>query len=354
MADASARAPRSSSAPPLGPVMLDLEGTRLTDEERTLLRRPEVGGVILFARNVEAAAQVRELCGAMRAVRPELLIGIDQEGGRVQRIRDGVTRLPSMRRLGRDAASHPEVTRRLCQDSGWLLGMEMAACGLDLTFAPVLDVDGGTSTVIGDRSFSRFPETVAALAGAFIDGLHEAGMVAVGKHFPGHGSVAADSHLELPVDERSLEALRAHDLVPFERLAGQLDAMMPAHVVYSAFDPRPAGFSPAWLGMLRESLGFRGVIFSDDLSMAGAASAGSPAERARAALSAGCDMLLVCNDRAAALEVLDACRQHSPAPRLNRLRYSRARPTLESLPALSRWRRLHAHLEALGSDHQAT
>jgi len=174
--------------------------------------------------------------------------------------------------------------------------------------------------------------------------------VAVGKHFPGHGSVSADSHLELPVDDRPLDALRAHDLVPFERLAPRLDAVMPAHVVYAAFDPRPAGFSPAWLGMLRQSLGFRGVIFSDDLSMAGAASAGSPAERARAALSAGCDMLLVCNDRDAALAVLDACRDQRPAPRLSKLRFARARPQLESLPALSRWRRVHAHLEALGSD----
>lgn len=335
-------------SPALGPVMLDLESTRLSADEPDLLRRPEVGGVILFGRNVESAGQVRELCDAIRRVRPDLLIGIDQEGGRVQRIREGVTRLPSMRRLGRDAAHQPEATRRLCQDTGWLLGMEMAACGLDLTFAPVLDVDGGTSTVIADRSFSSSPETVTALAGAFIDGLHEAGMVAVGKHFPGHGGVMADSHLELPVDDRALETLRGHDLVPFTHLASRLDAVMPAHVVYSAFDTRPAGFSPAWLGMLRESLGFKGVIFSDDLSMAGAASAGSPGERARAALSAGCDMLLVCNDRQAALAVLDACAEHRPTPRLTKLRFARARPALESLSALSRWRRLHAYLDALG------
>ncbi|MBF7052546.1 beta-N-acetylhexosaminidase [Halomonas sp. KAO] len=333
---------------PLGPVMLDLEGTRLTADEADLLCRPEVGGVILFARNVDSAGQVRKLCDSIRRLRPNLLIGIDQEGGRVQRIREGVTRLPAMRRLGRDADTRPEETRRLCQDAGWLLGMEMAACGLDLTFAPVLDVDGGTSTVIGDRSFSSSPEAVTTLAGAFVDGLHEAGMVAVGKHFPGHGGVAADSHHELPVDDRPLEALRAHDLVPFARLASRLDAVMPAHVVYSDFDSRPAGFSPAWLGMLRESLGFRGVIFSDDLSMAGAASAGSPAERARVALTAGCDMLVVCNDRQAALEVLDACRDHRATPRLSKLSFARARPALESLSALSRWRRLHAHLEAMG------
>lgn len=332
----------------LGPVMLDLEGPRLARDERELLKRPEVGGVILFARNVESAEQVRSLCEAIRRVRPDLLLAIDQEGGRVQRLREGATRLPSMRRLGRDFFSHPEITLRLCQDAGWLLGMEMAACGLDFSFAPVLDVDGGSSTVIGDRSFSSDPLAVAALGAAFIEGLHEAGMAAVGKHFPGHGSVAADSHLELPVDPRPLEALRAHDLIPFSRLAARLDGVMPAHVVYSSFDPRPAGFSPAWLGMLRESLGFKGAIFSDDLSMAGAASAGTPGERAQAALAAGCDMLLVCNDRAAALEVLDTCQGQS-ARRPAKLRYCRARPELERLVALSRWRRVHAHLEALAA-----
>lgn len=333
--------------PTLGPVMLDLEGTALTVEERTLLARPEVGGVILFARNTESAEQVRELSLAVRSVRPDLLLAIDQEGGRVQRLRQGVTRLPSMARLAAGVARHPEITRRLCQDAGWLLGKEMAACGLDLSFAPVLDVDDGTSSVIGDRSFSDDPEIVAALGGAFIDGLHEAGMVAVGKHFPGHGGVAADSHHELPVDPRPMEALRQRDLVPFTRLAGRLDGIMPAHVVYSAFDPRPAGFSPVWLGLLRQSLGFKGVIFSDDLSMAGAAAAGSPGERALAALNAGCDMLLVCNDRAAAIEVIEACRQRPGASRLTRLRYGRARPQLSTLTALSRWRRVHAHLEAL-------
>ncbi|MCL7938891.1 beta-N-acetylhexosaminidase [Halomonas sp. ATCH28] len=333
----------------LGPVMLDLEGQSLTPEEQELLVRPEVGGVILFARNIASAGQVRTLCDEVRRVRPDLLLAVDQEGGRVQRLREGVTRLPAMGRLGSDFALQPEVTVRLCQDAGWLLGMEMAACGLDLSFAPVLDVDGGSSSVIGERSFSADPRAVARLGRAFLDGLHEAGMVAVGKHFPGHGGVAADSHHELPVDERPLEALRRHDLLPFAELAPRLDAVMPAHVVYSGFDPRPAGFSPAWLGMLRESLGFKGVIFSDDLSMAGAAAAGTPAERARLALAAGCDMLLVCNDRSAAREVLDAC-QGRQARRASRLRYARARPDLKALGALSRWRRVHARLEAMAAD----
>ncbi|SEK32189.1 beta-N-acetylhexosaminidase [Halomonas daqiaonensis] len=332
----------------LGPVMLDLEGLSLTPEERELLVRPEVGGVILFARNIASAGQVHTLCDEVRRVRPDLLLAVDQEGGRVRRLREGVTRLPAMGRLGRDFAQQPEVTVRLCQDAGWLLGMELAACGLDLSFAPVLDVDGGSSSVIGDRSFSADPRAVARLGRAFIDGLHEAGMVAVGKHFPGHGGVAADSHHELPVDGRSLEELHRHDLLPFAELAPRLDAVMPAHVVYPDFDSRPAGFSPAWLGMLRESLGFKGVIFSDDLSMAGAASAGTPAERARLALAAGCDMLLVCNDRSAAYEVLDACKGRQ-SRRATRLRYARARPDLKALEALSRWRRIHARLEAMAA-----
>jgi beta-N-acetylhexosaminidase len=333
---------------PLGPVMLDLSGPRLSGEERELLRRPELGGVILFGRNIESAAQVRELCGEIRRVRPELLLAVDQEGGRVQRLRDGVTRLPAMGRLGRDFTALPEVTTRLCRDTGWLLGKEVAACGIDFSFAPVLDVDGSGSSVIGDRSFSSDPWAVARMADAFIQGLHEAGMAAVGKHFPGHGGVAGDSHHELPVDDRPMEAIRHHDLVPFAELASGLDGVMPAHVVYPAFDPRPAGFSPSWLGMLRESLGFKGVIFSDDLSMAGVRSVGSPAERARAARDAGCDILLVCNDRAAALEVLDACRG-DVARRAERLRHARALPDLEALTALSRWRRVHARLEAMAT-----
>ncbi|MCE9666045.1 beta-N-acetylhexosaminidase [Halomonas sp. M5N1S17] len=333
----------------LGPVMLDLEGTRLTDDERRLLLRPEVGGVILFSRNIEDARQVRALCDGIRRLRPELLLTVDQEGGRVQRLRQGVTRIPSMGRIGRDYGVAPEVTLRLCLDTGWLMGMEMAACGLDLSFAPVLDVDSGISSVIGDRSFSRDPVAVSAMAEAFVAGLHEAGMAAVGKHFPGHGGVAADSHLELPVDDRPIEVIRGHDLVPFANLAGRLDGVMPAHVIYSAFDARPAGFSNSWLGLLRESLGFKGTIFSDDLGMAGAGFAGGPRERAQAALDAGCDMVLVCNDRAAALEVLDACQGRTLRP-ATRLRYGRARPEPEALEALGRWRRVHARLEAMAQD----
>lgn len=330
----------------VGSVMLDLEGTSLTPDESRLLKASAVGGVILFARNIQSAIQVRDLCDAIRRIRPELLIAVDQEGGRVQRIKEGVTRLPPMAMIGQRYQDDPADGVALARDTGWLLGMEMAACGLDITFAPVLDVDGGTSCVIGDRSFGNDPQQVADLGQAMIQGLHDAGMAAVGKHFPGHGSVAEDSHVALPVDERPLSAIKAHDLVPFMQLAKVLDGVMPAHVIYSAFDHRPAGFSRAWLGMLRESLGFKGCIFSDDLSMAGAHEAGSPAQRADAALAAGCDMLLVCNDRAAALEVVNECAEQS-TKRPSKLRYARARPDLEALSALGRWRRTHARLEAM-------
>lgn len=332
----------------VGPVMLDLEGSSLTSDERQLLQKDAVGGVILFARNIQSATQVRTLCDDIRQVRPDLLIAVDQEGGRVQRIKEGVTRLPPMALLGQRYQQDTAEGLALTRDAGWLLGMEMAACGLDITFAPVLDVDGGSSSVIGDRSFGQQPQQVAELGQALIQGLHDAGMAAVGKHFPGHGSVAEDSHIALPVDERPLNAIKQHDLVPFNQLANVLDGVMPAHVIYPVFDHRPAGFSPAWLGMLRESLNFKGCIFSDDLSMTGARAAGSPAERANAALQAGCDMLLVCNDRGAALEVLDACIGKGTR-RPIKLRYARARPTLESMSALVRWRRTHAKLEALAS-----
>jgi len=331
---------------PLGPVMLDVEGTQLREEERQLIARPEVGGVILFARNTPDAATTQALIQQIRACRPDVLVAIDQEGGRVQRLKEGVTQIPPMAAFGRQFAESPEAALALTQDTGWLLGMEMAACGFDLSFAPVLDLDDDQSPAIGSRSFSPDPEVVAALAGAFIEGLHESGMVAVGKHFPGHGGARQDSHHSVAEDPRPLDALRERDLVPFARLAGKLDAVMPAHVVYSAFDDRPAGFSPSWLGLLREELGFKGAIFSDDLTMAAAHAAGTPAERAQAAWSAGCDMAVICNAPADAREVV-ACCEGRQAQRVAKLRYARARPSLESLAAISRWRRTHARLEAL-------
>lgn len=300
-----------------GSLMLDIAGTWLTAEDRQLLRQPEVGGLILFARNIEHPRQVLELCRAIRAVRPDLLLAVDQEGGRVQRLRRDFIRLPAMREIARCADAV-----RLAEICGWVMATEVRAAGLDFSFAPVLDLDHQRSAVVGTRAFESDPLHAADLAGAFVKGMREAGMAATGKHFPGHGWAEADSHVAIPVDERSLEQLQAADLVPFKRLSSQLDAVMPAHVIYPSVDEQPAGFSQRWLqDILRGELGFGGVIFSDDLSMAGAHVAGDAAERIRAALSAGCDMGLVCNDRAAAELALVALQQLkvTPSERMGRM-----------------------------------
>lgn len=301
-----------------GSLMLDIGGTWLTAEDRQLLRQPQVGGLILFARNVDHPRQVLDLCRAVRSERPDLLIAVDQEGGRVQRLRQGFVRLPAMREF----AHHPDAVE-LARACGWLMATEVLAAGLDFSFAPVLDLDHQRSAVIGARAFEAAPERAAELAGAFIGGMHAAGMPATGKHFPGHGWAEADSHVAIPRDERSLEEIRQCDLLPFRRLASTLDAVMPAHVIYPQVDSQPAGFSQRWLQeVLRGELGFSGVIFSDDLSMAGAHVAGDAAARIEAALSAGCDMGLVCNDRAAAELAVSALQRLAvePSPRLARMR----------------------------------
>jgi len=282
--------------------MLDIGGTWLTAEDRQLLRQPEVGGLILFARNIEHPRQVRELCEAIRVERPDLLLAVDQEGGRVQRLRHGFVRLPAMRAIADNANAE-----FLAEQCGWLMACEVLAVGLDLSFAPVLDLDYQRSAVVGSRAFEGDPQRAAQLAGAFIRGMNAAGMAATGKHFPGHGWAEADSHVAIPTDERSLDEIRARDLVPFACLSGQLAAVMPAHVIYPQVDAQPAGFSRRWLqDILRGELKFDGVIFSDDLSMAGAHVVGDAANRIEAALSAGCDMGLVCNDRGAAELALSA------------------------------------------------
>jgi beta-N-acetylhexosaminidase len=285
-----------------GPLMIDIAGIELSDLDRERLRHPLVGGVILFTRNYETAEQLRTLCGEIHALRqPPLLIAVDHEGGRVQRFREGFTRLPAMRQLGECWDEAPHTALESSRAIGYLLAAELRSQGVDFTFAPVLDLDWGNSGIIGNRAFHGNPDAVTVLAGALIEGMREAGMGCCGKHFPGHGWVKADSHLAIPVDERSPAELEV-DLRPYRQL--KLDAVMPAHVIYSQVDARPAGFSPVWLGRLRKELGFDGVIFSDDLSMEGASVAGGVVDRVEAAWSAGCDMLLICNSPDAVGEVL--------------------------------------------------
>ena len=310
-----------------GPLMIDIAGCSLSELETERLRHPLVGGLILFARNYESPEQLAQLTAEVHSLRsPALLIGIDHEGGRVQRCRSGFTRLPPMRRLGELWDRLPDAARLAARRIGYVLAAELRASGVDLSFTPCLDLDWGRSAVIGDRAFHGDPLAVSELAGALIDGLQQAGMAACGKHFPGHGWVAADSHVDLPMDERPLPEM-APDLEPYRRL--RLDAVMPAHVIYRLFDARPAGFSPFWIDMLRTQLGFEGVIFSDDLSMAGASFAGGIVGRCTAAWQAGCDLLLVCNAPDAVGEVLAEWRP--PADQRRARRVARLLPSTAAL-----------------------
>lgn len=295
----------------LGPVMVDVQGLELDPQEREMLAHPLVGGVILFSRNYESPEQLRELVAQIHGLRePQILVAVDHEGGRVQRFRDGFSLLPAVRKIGDIYDQDKARGRKLAREHGWLMASELRAMGVDFSFAPVLDLDYGSSQVIGDRAFHHDPEVVADLAHAYIQGMQEAGMAATGKHFPGHGFVSADSHVAIPEDDRDLELIRHHDMIPFERLARNgLAAVMPAHIIFQQIDKRPAGFSAYWLqDVLRRQLGFSGVIFSDDLSMEGASVAGGYPQRAASALEAGCDMVLVCNNPAAAAEVLSTLR----------------------------------------------
>jgi len=326
----------------LGPVMLDVAGPELTAEERERLLHPHAGGVILFTRNYRSPEQVSALVSDIHGLRePRLLVAVDHEGGRVQRFRAGFAPLPPARHFGEIYNENPKRAKRLAHTAGWLMAAELRAVGVDFSFAPVLDLDRGVSTVIGDRAFHREPVAVADLAVSYIAGMAEAGMAATGKHFPGHGGCAPDSHLALAADEREYGDI-AEDLLPFERaIQNGLAGIMPAHVVFPRIDAEPAGFSRFWLQeVLRRRLRFQGVIFSDDLSMEGAKGAGDMVDRAHAALAAGCDMALVCNDPAGAAEVLDGLKlEDDPVSSLRLVRmHGRAAPARVELAADAAYR----------------
>ena len=339
---------------PPGPLVVGLSGPSLTAEEREVLAHPLIGGVILFERNHESPEQLRALIAALRGVRAWLLVTVDQEGGRVQRLRAGFTRLPPLGWLGEVHERTPNDALAAARTLGWLMATELRAYDIDASFAPVLDVAGNTE-IIGARAFHADPAVVAALATAYVAGMREAGMGATGKHFPGHGSVRGDSHLELPCDARPLEAIRAHDLRPFAALAPTLAAVMTAHVVYPAACTQPASFSRYWIDtVLRRQLGFAGAVVSDDLEMAGAVVMGDVLARAEQALAAGCDLLPVCNDPAAVIRLLDGLRWARPAGFAARHAGLRGRAAVPADPdRLARARTLAAramdHIEGAGN-----
>ncbi|MEZ2721542.1 beta-N-acetylhexosaminidase [Paenalcaligenes hominis] len=307
----------------LGPVMVDVAGLELTEQEKKRLQHPLVGGVILFARNYQNRAQLTQLCADIHAVRqPPLLIAVDHEGGRVQRFKDdGLTHLPAMRELGHVWDSDPALAVKLATAIGYILAAELRACGVDFSFTPVLDLDYECSQVIGSRAFHTQPQTVARLAEALAHGLQQAGMGACGKHFPGHGAVEADSHHEVPIDKRDLQTILDNDAAPYGWLGGTvIQAVMPAHVIYPQVDAQPAGFSSFWIQrVLRQALAYNGMVFSDDLTMEGATVAGDILARAEAALNAGCDMVLVCNRPDLADELLARLTWTMPAQSMQRL-----------------------------------
>lgn len=279
-----------------GSLMIDLEGTELTPEERVLLQHKTVGGVILFARNFHSITQLKTLVQDIRTTsKKALLIAVDHEGGRVWRFEQGFTKLPAAQHYGELYAENPDNALHVARNAGWIMAAELLDCGIDFSLAPVLDIDKGVSSVIGDRAFSSDPHIISRLAGAFIEGMNHVGMAATGKHFPGHGGCAPDTHFAAAIDNRTLDLLLKDDLIPFRDLSSKLGAIMPAHVLYPTVDSVPAGFSKIWLqDILRDNLGFKGAIISDCLSMKGAAIGGDFVVRARMALDAGCDMVILC------------------------------------------------------------
>lgn len=332
----------------LGPLMIDLAGVELTDEDRQLLRHPLVGAVILFTRNYVDSPQLLALTAAIHAARsPALIVAVDQEGGRVQRFKTGFSALPPARRIGHEFDLDPSAGLELARRLGWLMAAELRAHGVDLSFAPCVDLDYGASEVIGDRAFHERSAVVAQLTVAYAHGMRDAGMAATAKHFPGHGAVVVDSHLALPVDRRELADLQ-EDIAPYRLLvANNLAAVMAAHVVYPAVDALPASLSVRWIqDILRGELRFQGAVFSDDLSMGGAASAGDIVTRARLALAAGCDMLPVCNNRAGVTRLLEKLAiEPEPASQLRLVRM-RGRDGLDvaALQASLPWQQARAAL----------
>lgn len=329
--------------------MLDIDGLSLTPAERDLLREPAVGGVILFARNYESPDQVADLVADIRALRsPPLLVAVDYEGGRVQRFHEGFTTIPAMRRIGHEYDEDPDTAVKLARNTGWLIGSELRASGIDLCFAPCVDLDWGVSEVIGDRAFHSSPDVVGELAAEFSRGLRSAGMAAVAKHFPGHGAVVADSHEKLPVDRREYGDV-LDDMRPYDKLItnGLAAGVMVAHIIFHEMDEMPASLSPFWIEReLRRRLGFGGAVFTDDLSMKATSAYGSMRQRAKRALGAGCDMVIVCNDRSASESVVTAFADYSDPLSLVRLArlHGTGQVLRETLRASEQWQVATAEL----------
>ncbi len=339
----------------LGPIMVDIAGQTLTADDCHLLSEPLVGGVILFSRNYHSLPQLEQLVQEIHAIKtPKLLIAVDQEGGRVQRFKEGFTLLPAMRRFGEIYDADHKQGLELAQECGWLMASEVCSTGVDISFAPVLDIDKGVSSVIGDRAFHHDPFVVSKIAQSFIVGMAEAGMQATGKHFPGHGSIAADSHIAMPIDERNLYEIEMDDLKPFQfMIEAGLNALMMAHIIYSRVDRQAAGFSSFWMKtMLRDRMHFQGAIFSDDLSMEGAVIAGNYPQRAQLALEAGCDMILVCNNRAAAWQVIQSLSTYNNPASSLRLAHLHHKPLFnrEALVKQDRWKKAKALLKKYTRD----
>ncbi|HKY69714.1 MAG TPA: beta-N-acetylhexosaminidase [Gammaproteobacteria bacterium] len=323
----------------LGPIWIDLLNTTLTEEEKSLLEKESLGGIILFSRNYENPEQILKLTESIRTYRPDCLIGVDQEGGRVQRFRLGLSRLPSLGTLGALLDNGDQALDAVCDMAkklGQLMAMEIGALGVDISFAPVLDRDLGKCDVVGDRAFHSDPKIISALALSYVQGMNQAGMAATGKHFPGHGNVSLDSHHALPIDERKFSEI-TDDLAPFNTLIQNgIQALMPAHILFPNIDPLPVGGSKYWLqNILRQALGFSGTIISDDLSMKAANVFGSPCERAEKAFEAGCDIILICNDRAAQKEVLQKVQPNPDKARDRRIYQLKAKIKNPTWPDLA-------------------